>query len=75
MEHGTSKSETERLGYKEKKDTFIPEFKTNKQWYRGSGNQITRVGKKYLYCVCDRNSDNSSGTPQITFRHREKKVS
>lgn len=37
--------EIERLDYNEKKDILIPEFKTTKQWYRESGNQITRVGK------------------------------
>lgn len=45
MEHGTPKSEIETLEHKEKKDTFIPEFKTNKQWCKESGNQITWVGE------------------------------
>lgn len=71
MGHGTSKSETERLEYNEKKNTVIPEFKTNKQWCKESGDQITWI-EKILYCVCERNSDNSSGPPRITIRHRKK---
>lgn len=55
------------------KNTFIPEFKTNKQWYIERVVPSEMHWEKSLHRVRDRNPDNYNGPAHITLRHRTEK--